>query len=113
MTDVDIAQFRRAVYAEFGSQLEHATPELMQNFICRSYAELSPPPTHAEPLILPDDRAASYAQLVGQFMGHCLDAPDDRALILLWLFAAEMFYGNLGDQYTQEFSALLARDGTE
>ncbi len=101
-----LQHFRELVQAEFGMRLEHATPELVQTFIARIYAELNP--AASDGLVeIPVDSADNYPRVVGEFLAVILDSEPERAAILLWLFAAEVFYGSLGEQYRAEFSHLI------
>jgi len=112
---VTLEQFRQQVYAEFGSRLEHATPELMRQFISRMYAELhaSASAVSDQPFIIPEDSASSYEQVVTEFLANALTVNDDQAMILLWLFTAEIYFGGLGDRYTQDFAELFTTEISE
>lgn len=100
-------EFRAAVYAAFGSKLEHVTPELMRTFIARMYQQLSPPErTEQGAVIIPADGASSYEEIVINFFAHALEQPPDQALILMWLFAGEMYFSELGEEYSERFKDL-------
>jgi len=100
-------EFRAAVHAAFGPNLEHVTPELMRDFIARMYARLSPPErTDKGAVIIPNDGATSYEEIVIHFFSHTLELPPDQALILLWLFAGEMYFSELGEEYSERFKDL-------
>ena len=104
---MDLAEFRDTVYATFGSRLERATPELMLDFICRAYAQLSPPTKNGGTLVIPTAGADSYEQIVHDFLARMLDSPPEQAVILLWLFAGEMYFTDLGEQYRERFKDLV------
>ena len=110
---MNLEQFRQQVVAEFGDSLEHATPELMRQFISRTYAQLHPRALHDQPLEIRNDPASSYEQVVAEFLARILAAPSEQALILLWLFTAEIYFGGLGDRYAQDFAELFATDISE
>ena len=102
-----IDEFRELVYAAFGDRLEHATPDAMHDFISRMYAQLSPVPARGMPLELPEDAAVNYQQIIAEFLARILTNSPDHAVILLWLFAAEQFYGRLAEENTEAFNGLL------
>jgi len=113
---VTLDEFRTAVYAAFGSQLEHVTPELMRDFIARMYAQLSPPErTEKGAVVIPPDTigAASYEEIVITFFARMLELPPDQALILLWLFAGEIYFSDLGEQYSERFKDLAPPEKIE
>ena len=106
---VTLDEFRAAVHAAFGPKLEHVTPELMRDFIARMYLQLSPPErTEKGAVIIPPDTigATSYQEIVINFFAHALELPPDQALILLWLFAGEMYFSELGEEYSERFKDL-------
>lgn len=104
-----LAEFRELVHTTFGPRLEHATPELMRDFICQTYARLSPPGQDGDGAVtLPADGPVSYEQIVITFFNRMLDAPPEQAVILLWLFASEVYFNHLGEQYAEQFNELLA-----
>ncbi len=91
-----LAEFRAAVLAEFGPEMARATPEHVQVFLARMYAALGTG-TPGMPFTLPTDTASDYRQVVAGFFTRALTLPRDTAVILLWLFAAEMYYADLAD----------------
>ncbi len=103
-----LADFRELVHATFGPHLEHATPELMRDFISRVYAQLAPPDRTPDGAPSMAAGPMTYEQIVITFFARMLDAPPDQAVILLWLFAGEMYFTQLGEQYNEQFGELLA-----
>lgn len=100
-------EFRAAVYAAFGPRLEHVTPELMRDFIARMYLQLSPSEgAEKGAVVIPADGATSYEEIVINFFDRALQLPPDQALILLWLFAGEIYFADLGEQYSERFKDL-------
>jgi len=102
------------VYAAFGPRLEHVTPELMRDFIARMYLQLSPPERTAQgAVVIPVDGAGSYEEIVINFFGRMLEIPPDQALILLWLFAGEIYFADLGERYSERFQDLAPPEKAE
>lgn len=105
---MDIQQFRDAVRAEFGAQLEYATPEHMRRFLQRMNTRIAVYDTGRTTFAIPHtENAKNYEQVVMDFFARVLDLPSDQAVVLLWIFASEMFFSRLGEQYAQELSSLL------
>lgn len=111
---MNLEQFRNEIRAEFGVKLEHATPEHMRQFLSRMYAKLGGK-GHAEglPITIPTESASNYEQVIAEFLSRVLDYPADFAVITLWLFAVEMFYTHLEDEYTEQFHELFSFEITE
>jgi len=109
---MNLAQFRQEIRAEFGSKLEHATPEHMRTFLNRMYAQIGSNGDHVEglPFNIPTESANNYEQVVAEFFSHVLDYPPDLAVITLWLFSCEMFYTHLEDEYAEQFRELFSFD---
>ena len=90
--------------------MARATPEHMRQFLSRMYAQLSARPAGVRAFAIPHEDADNYEQVITEFFSRVLDLPPERAVVLLWLFASEMFYSRLGEQYTQELSELCTFD---
>lgn len=101
-------EFRAAIYATFGPRLEHVTPESMREFICKCYAQLAAP-EHAEqgPTEVHTNGASSYEEIVIDFFRRMLECPADQAAMLLWLFAGEIYFADLGERYSERFKDLV------
>jgi len=111
---VTLDEFKAAVHAAFGSRLEHVTPELMRDFIARMYLQFSPPERgENNTVVIPPDGASSYEEIVITFFGRMLELPPDQALILLWLFAGEMYFAELGEEYSERFKDLASPEKAE
>lgn len=106
---MDIDRFRQEVHATFGEKMEHATPAHMRKFLCRVYAELDESGQEPRPAAVVRDEASNYEQIVTEFFARVLDLPPERGVVLLWLFATEMFYSRLGEQYA-ELTDLMSFD---
>jgi len=90
-------EFREAVLTEFGPNMVHATPENVRRFTSRMYTELTGGFPTGLPVLIPTDSADDYAQVVASFFARAPFLPPEQATILLWLFAAEMYYSELGE----------------
>ena len=110
---MNFEQFREEVRAEFGERMEHVTPEHMRLFLGRIYTKLCGGGGGHQPLTLDAENAANYEQIVADFFARVLDFPREQAIIFLWLFACEMFYSRLGDEYDEVFADLLSLETPE
>lgn len=105
---MDIQEFRDVVRAEFGAHLEYATPEHMRRFLHRMNTQMGSYDRGRTSFAIPTTESAkNYEQVVTDFFARALDMPPEQAMVLLWLFATEMFFSKLGEQYAQELSTLL------
>lgn len=109
---MDIRHFREQVLTQFGRRMEHATPANVRDFLDRIYTELANSNDPVQPIIIPREDARDYEQVVNAFLARVLDIPPERAILLLWLFAGEIYYARLGEQY-QEMGDLLRFDVSE
>ena len=100
--------FRERVRAEFGDQLEHATPANVREFVARWHREQMPRPQGGRFLV--DDQAWSWEESVRHFFNGMLDLPSQEAALRLWLFAMEMWYSIVGCDYQDTFADLLGID---
>ncbi|HEY3266135.1 MAG TPA: hypothetical protein VGM37_04360 [Armatimonadota bacterium] len=111
-----LTRFRKAVFAEFGDNMQHATPANVRDFLERIQAEM-----HEEerergdlkgPLVL-NEHAISYEQIIKEFFSQALRLPDDQAIITLWTMAVEMSFSALESQYAEIFRPLFPEFGPE
>ncbi|HEY3376650.1 MAG TPA: hypothetical protein VGL77_04065 [Armatimonadota bacterium] len=107
---MDITQFRDDIYAEFGSKLEHATPANVRRFLNRMHLELGDYASDGQPFVIPREDATNYEQVVAEFLSRVLKTPPEQGIMLLWIFASELFYARLGEQYEEKLSDLLYFD---
>jgi hypothetical protein len=106
-----LEQFRELVHAEFGPGMERATPAHVHEFLTRVYREFGPQGNgEAAPIQIPPDSAKTFEQVVAGFLARVLDLPTEQAVIQLWIFACEMHYARLGEQYSQDLNELLPFD---
>lgn len=110
---MDIERFREEVHTEFGTRMEHATPAHVRRFLCRIYSAIDKEEIGPNHFAIPREDASNYEQVVNEFFARVLDLPPDQAVVLLWMFAGEMFYARLGEQYTQDLSDLFTFEITE
>ncbi|MHB9131434.1 MAG: hypothetical protein ACYDBB_10130 [Armatimonadota bacterium] len=109
---MNLEQFRHEVHAEFGPHLEHATPEHVRKFLCRIQAEIASGKATKAGFDISQEHAKNYEQIVTEFFARVIDFPTEQAVIHLWIFAAEMYFSQLGEQYA-ELSAMLSFDVSE
>jgi hypothetical protein len=95
------------IVAEFGPSMEHATPANVRKFMERMHADFAQSATAEQTIVIPRENAMNYEQVVAEFFARVLDLPAEQAVILLWIYAGELFYARLGEQYEQEMSNLF------
>lgn len=104
---LDLEHLRAAIHSELGTRLEYATPANMRKFLGRLHEEIISADADQRPFVVPREHAANYEQVVAEFLSRVLDVPPERGIVILWLFASELFYARLGEQYEEELAELL------
>lgn len=97
--------FRDLVREEFGENLENATPANVREFVARWYRQQMPP--RREGRLLLGEETMGWEESVRHFLNGMLDLPPERAALLLWLFAMEMWYSIVACDYEETFLSLL------
>ena len=104
-----LAQFREMVFAEFGEDLERATPAGARDFLDRIQHLLHEESGAQKPYLI-EETASSYEEVFSGFFARALSMSPERAVILLWLLAFEQHFVELGEEYQQRLSSLFGRE---
>jgi hypothetical protein len=104
-TTVKLAEFKRWVHAEFGPNLEHATPANVREFLDRAHAELAAG-ENGNRFVL-DEPATSYEEILRDFFSRVLDMPHDTAIMALWMLSLELSFAGVRDQWAERFELLF------
>ena len=91
--------FRRAVWKEFGHNLEKATPANVRDFMDRNQEQLFQG-NPGDRFVLNEPKI-TYEEILKDFFVRVLERPNDEALILLWTLAFEMSFFNI-EQHAAE-----------
>ena len=105
-----LAQFRKAVFSEFGPNMENATPANVREFLDRIQQQLHEESVETTGLKGPlqlDEHATTWEQILREFFSQVLRMPNDEAIITLWTMAVEMSFQALESQYAEIFRPLF------
>lgn len=101
-----LSEFKRLVEAEFGPNLENATPANVREFLDRlqqeAYASRSTPR-----YLLVKEQAQSFEEVVKDFFARVLELPEQQAAILLWTVALELAFAAIEHQYAEQLDPLF------
>ncbi|MCS7254718.1 MAG: hypothetical protein RMK18_07470 [Armatimonadota bacterium] len=89
-----LQELKERVIAEFGDELERATPESVERFVASVHAELSEQMRSGE-FIVVDESSSSYVDVLRQFFRKTLDMLPEDAAVLLWLTAFEWLFSTI------------------
>jgi hypothetical protein len=103
---VTLTEFRQIVFAEFGDQLERATPAGVRDFLDRIQQLLHTESGERKPYLI-EESASSYEQVFSDFFARTLRMPPERAVVLLWLLAFEQHFVELGEDYERRLASLF------
>src|ERR1700738_4114907 len=85
--------FRKAVWREFGHNLEKATPANVREFLDRNQETLFS--GNSPDRFVLNEPKTTYEEILKDFFVRVLERPNDEALILLWTLAFEMSFFNI------------------
>lgn len=102
---MQLAEFRKLVRQEFGSDLKHATPANVRDFLDRIENEvLSEKVTNR---IVIDEPCTSYEEVIKDFFAQMLELPPEEAVIGLWTLALDLAFASVESQYAERFASLF------
>ena len=117
---MDLDDFKRRAREAFGPGLEHATPANVPEFVATLHqemwrsdrAEASARTGNPAPPLELDVRNGpiTYEASVRRFFSHALDAPNEQALLLLWLYALDLAYAGIEQVQSDDFNRLFGDD---
>lgn len=107
---MNLSQFRKSVFSEFGPNMENATPANVREFLERvqkqAHEENEAREGRTGPLRI-DEHADSWEQILREFFSQTLRMPSDEAIITLWTMAVEMSFQALESHYADAFRPLF------
>jgi len=102
---VKLAEFRKMVKQEFGSNLKHATPANVREFLDRIEGEvLADKVTNR---IIIDEPCTSYEEIIKDFFSQMLELPPEEAVVGLWALALDLAFASIESQYSERFASLF------
>jgi hypothetical protein len=104
---VTLRDFQEAVGREFGPRLERATPANVREFTARMQAQLFDRREGGRLLLEARDEAESCEQIIKEFFAGVLYDPPERAVIILWLTALELWFEVITQDYGETFDSLF------
>lgn len=113
-----LPEFKQRVREAFGPQMENATPANVREFLDsiarerwreeKAARRAAHPELLDPPLEIPHEEAASYEDILRRFFADALAAPNEEALMQLWLLALDLAYAGLEEQAEYEIGPLFA-----
>ena len=106
---MNLAQFRRMVRSNFGSDLENMTPANVREFLDRFQKEQK----RGGGRIHLNESVTSYEGILRDFFRQVLELPPEEAVIPLWTLALDLAYADLREVIADEVAGLFGRtDGS-
>lgn len=102
---MELGEFKKLVNKEFGSNLQHATPGNVREFLDRVQSGLITPCEDGR--IILQERASTHEEVMKDFFTKVLDLPKDDAIMLLWLLAFDLIFSAIEIQHEDTFRSLL------
>jgi hypothetical protein len=111
-------ELRRRVHVAFGPGMENATPDNVRAFLGEiarerwrsEKARLIAESPHRDRIQIPNEPAASYEEILRGFFAQLLTASAEEAAVELWLFALDMAYSDIEEQYRESLNRLFGGD---
>ncbi len=113
-----LAEFKQRARDTFGPGMEHATPANVREFLDviardrwreeQAQRRSGQPSGEVPPLELSSDAPLSYEDILRRFFADALAAPNEQALMQLWLLALDLAYAGLEEQAESEIGPLFA-----
>lgn len=98
-------EFRRLVFEEFGSDLRHATPANIRDFLNR-LQQMQLPDNPSRQFVL-NERSTTLESIMKDFFARVFDMPQEEAFILLWTLGFELAFGMVEDHAAAHFASLF------
>jgi len=102
---MDLYEFKKLVFEEFGEGLEHATPENVRSFLDRVQGGVLS--AHLKERIVLEERASTYEEVLKDFFANVLELPKDDAIMMLWLLAFDLAFSGIELQQADKFKSLF------
>ncbi|MCX8052873.1 MAG: hypothetical protein N3B12_03625 [Armatimonadetes bacterium] len=103
--DVKLEEFRKLVKAQFGENLEHATPANVREFVDRFEEEILQHKSGNR--IVLTEKCKSYEEILKDFFAKTLELPPEEAVAALWPLALDLAFATIESQYSDRFASLF------
>src|SRR5438876_407777 len=97
--------FQQRVREQFGAGMDRATPQNIREFLDQVHQELDTTPAGSRYELT--ETAVTYEAILRSFFSEILEAPQDQALIQLWMLGLEFAFADLRDTIEEEISPLF------
>ena len=101
---MNLDEFKKTIYGEFGKNLEHATPGNVRDFLDHKIGTLGP---QLKGRIVLEERAASFEEVLKDFFVRVLELPREDAIVMLWLLAFDFAFSSIELQQAERFKSLF------
>jgi len=102
---MDLHEFKKLVFSEFGDGLEHATPENVRSFLDRVQGDVLS--ARLKDRIILEECASTYEEVLKDFFASVLELPKDDAVMMLWLLAFDLAFSAIELQQSDKFKSLF------
>lgn len=121
---MNLPDFKLRVLKQFGARMEHATPANVREFLDaiqleswqaeRSLSGPDSPDGVNHDGEVPYDLGPSvgpltYETLLRDFFLNTLSASDDKAIIMLWIFALDLAYSGIEEMHSDSMNRLFRK----
>lgn len=103
---VTLSEFKRLVEAEFGPNLENATPANVREFLDR-LQNSDYPQEKSWRYEMQEEHAHTYEEIIKDFFARTLEMPSQEAVISLWIMAIELAFAMIEYQYAEQLDPLF------
>jgi len=105
---VRLADLKRLAEAEFGPNLENATPANVREFLERLQQEAFQQARSSQTRFeMPVEQARTFEEVIRDFFARTLEMPPEDAAPLLWLVALELAYAAIELHYSEQLDPLF------
>ena len=102
---MDLHEFKKLIFEEFGESLEHATPENVRSFLDRVQNDVLG--ARLKDRIVLEEHASTYEEVLKDFFANVLELPKDDAVMMLWLLAFDLAFSAIELQQADKFKSLF------
>ncbi|HUV03661.1 MAG TPA: hypothetical protein VMX94_00980 [Armatimonadota bacterium] len=102
---MDLYEFKKLVFGEFGESLEHATAENVRGFLDRVQNDVLG--ARLKDRIVLEEHASTYEEVLKDFFANVLELPKDDAIMMLWLLAFDLAFSAIELQQADKFKSLF------
>ena len=102
-----LEEFRRLVFETFGTDLDHATPANVREFLDKMQLSDFAEQREHNPRIPLNDPSRSYEEIVKDTFAKLLKLPAEEAMPILWVIAFELSFSIIEFQYSETLEKLF------